>query len=319
MKWSSLMESINTLIENISTFFARLFNEFIPSLLVNIFGFFPIIFFAGLILLTLYLTKDVREKLKQTTPQNRSSIKVDKNYKTKTVPLKGHLPSIYIFYSYIYGISPFKDDRGKILAAYLTNWLMDGHIDYKLEEKDGLFKGDYVKIIFLEDKTNFTYESEKTIYENLRSLGENNSFTGKDLVKDIGKNTSKYREYEESLIEEGINFSISNGYLYRDEKDYLYLSDDGIEEYKDLKGLNNYLDEIGDIDEEILASRDKFIQLINVTIILDEKNNVVKLLEEKHPSYKLTEDRTIPAYKDIRNMLQIAWRANSQYNSSIDT
>lgn len=190
---------------------------------------------------------------------NQQSKVVDKNVYFRDIPCFNNLN---IAYYLLHNFSNYKDKelKNSIVNAYLLLWYKNGYIDI-ISEKALLFKNSNYKID-LKDEIWEKNSFESELYNFLKNAARNNNILEKNELKNycsIGINGMRFDFIFSRLLEETESELIANNLIsVIPSKDYIFfktqpkytLSDDLLNEYKNLLGLKNFLLDFSNIEEK---------------------------------------------------------------------
>lgn len=258
----------------------------------------------------------IRKANDKSKPKNVKEVSIDDGYYFREPPLDNNLPSIYEFNEYI-ADSKFED----ILTAYLLKWINDGAVIINETQTGRIFKKDTVTIEFLKEP-NLIYQSEKYIYEFLRKAAQDNILNEEELASYVRRYDSQYGQLRKSVKNEGASNALSNGYLTRDERKNLYLTEDGKVELKNVGGFKNFIEDFTLINEREPIEVKLWDDLLIVAAVLGLADTIAQQFEKIYPEYNFAEAsnpymrmNNFSTYYYISRLNNFSHKAQASYNN----
>lgn len=225
-----------------------------------IFAFLPFFYMFGMLLIStfvLWLIMKILKKIKMSQVKN-----IDKTMNYREIPCFGEIKVAYwLLYNYS-NINKSTLNNG-LFSAYLLSWYKNGYIDVKITKSFGLFKNNYS--IDLKNGTFAKDNSEARLFSFFRSAAKTNNLLEKNEIKEycsLDENRSELRRTLEFILKDAEADLVKNNLLkVTPAKDFILfripakyeLSEDLLNEYQNLVGLENFLKDYSNMEEKKLV------------------------------------------------------------------
>lgn len=248
-----------------------------------------IIFWIGIFLViykicSMYLKNNNKEQIKN----------VDTTIYYRDIPCHGN---INLAYWLLYNFSNLKKDdlNNGLLGAYLLKWYKNGYIDIKASKSLGLKNDNYS--IDLKDGSWDKNNVEKRIYEFLKNVAGNNNMLEKNEIKNycsVDANSLKLVQLFQSILNETkkeleeknyIKYSPSKNYILFKTQPRIILSDELVNEYQNLNGLKNFLEDYSNMEEKIHIEVHIWEDYLIFANLFGIANKVTQQLKKIYPQF----------------------------------
>lgn len=249
------------------------------------------IFWFGLLLV---IFKFIINYLKN---KNKKQIKnVDKSIYYRDIPCSGNIDLAYWL---LYNFSDLKkaDLNNGLIGAYLLNWYKNGYIDIKQSQNMGIKNDNYN--IDLKDGNWTKNYIESRIYNFLKNVAGNNNLLEKNEIRnycsvDGNKFELKFlfenilKEIQKDLEEkEYITVDPSKNYILFKKPSKIILSEELLNEYKNINGLKNFLLDYSNIEEKIHIEVHLWEDYLIFANLLGIANKVKQQFNKIYPDFNV--------------------------------
>lgn len=219
--------------------------------------FFPIIYMIVFFLIIMLFLKSIM-KLSEYR-KKRQVRNIDKEMNYREIPCYNEIKVAY-WLLYNYSNMNKSELYNGMFSAYLLSWYKKGYIDINITKRFGIFKNDYS--IDLKNGTFPKDNSEIKLYSFFKATAKSNNILEKNEIKEycsLDENRNKLRDLLEFILDDAEEALVKNNLLkVIPEKNYILfkipkkfeLSEELLNEYQNLIGLQNFLKDYSNMEEK---------------------------------------------------------------------
>lgn len=248
-------------------------------------------------------------------PSNIKTIKIDKNYYYRDVPLNGAIDAIYYLGDCKNLVS--KTDRG-FISAFFLKWIKEGAIYPQVADERKLFRSHQSQVLVMDHQPQLQSSLESVVWQMLVEAADDNTLSSKELRRYARKHEEELSEgFAQALLQTKQHCFTQNLFVYNNNQQKRYsLTQTGSEAIRNIAGLKQYLQDFTLINERTAQEVSLWDDYLICAAIFGIADEVAQEFKQLIPDYVFASERyannsTYASFDDAYDLLWCLYFVNS--------